>query len=245
VPAYPSSSDSSPSGRDAGAALGLSTMGLPAEGGGETFVAPADPAAQDAAAAQMGDPMTSGVVETGIVPRHPAPAQEPPSRFAAWPDDTYHRVKELWSSVAGRNASAVERLLAAESEGAAVPAASTIRRWASDDDWDIAADAHLEQTRGRTLRHLQAGWLAALELAQATLIQGMTGGLDDAPYGGSARIKSAEVTLRTIERAGLLATLPDAAPPGKDDFATLTAAEQSTALREHWGEEGERRDRRR
>jgi hypothetical protein len=53
VPAYPSSSDSSPSGRDAGAALGLSTMGLPAEGGGETFIAPADPSAQDAAGAQM------------------------------------------------------------------------------------------------------------------------------------------------------------------------------------------------
>jgi hypothetical protein len=185
--------------------------------------------------------------------RPPLPAPTPlreappatPARFTAWPADVYDRAREIWSTVGARNAAVVERLLAAEvGDGVAVPAASTIRRWASDDAWDVAADADLERTRGRTLRRLQARWLGALELAQLTLIDSMSGGLDALPHGGAMRVKAAETVLRTIAQSGLLATLPDPAPPGAEEWASLTVDERLRRGREELRERNEQASRR-
>src|SRR5689334_20697655 len=84
-----------------------------------------------------------------------------PARFTPWPDGSRQRSQELWSTVGGRNASATHQLLQAETPDAPVPAAATIRTWASEEDWGAAADVELEATRGRTVRSLQAGWLTA------------------------------------------------------------------------------------
>jgi hypothetical protein len=168
-----------------------------------------------------------------------------PDRFASWDDGTRERAREIWSTVGGRNAAVAERLLAAETaEGTMAPTASTIRRWSRADAWDAAADADLENTRGRTLRQLQVGWLAALQLAQTTLINSMTGGLDQAPYGGSPRLKAAEIVLRTIERAGLLAAMPDPAPLAAETAEPLSVDERLRRSREAMRRQKEQASRR-
>ncbi|MCA9878175.1 MAG: hypothetical protein KC442_10345 [Thermomicrobiales bacterium] len=163
-----------------------------------------------------------------------------PALFTPWPDTVKQRAQDLWSTVAGRNASATQQLLQAEAPEASVPHAGTIRRWADDEQWHIAADHALESTRGRTVRELQAGWLEGLKLAQATLLAGMSGLFDDLPYGGSGRIKSAEITLRTLERAGMLASLPDPLPPDPSEIAKLSAKELSRQMRDHWSDSKQR-----
>jgi hypothetical protein len=165
-----------------------------------------------------------------------------PALFTSWPPEIYERAKAFWSTYDGRNASATERMLQAEVDaGAPVPAAVTIRRWATTDHWHLEADHELETTRGQTVRQLQVGWLTALELAQGTLIAGSLGLLDDLPYGGSARLKSAELTLRTLERAGPLVSLPDPLPPDPDAQSKLSEKEKSRQNRERIAE-GKRRD---
>lgn len=69
----------------------------------------------------------------------------------------------------------------------------------------------------------------------------MSGLVDEASYGGSARIKSAELVLRTLERAGMLAQLPDPLPPDPDARAKLSDKEQSRQNREMIAE-GKRRN---
>lgn len=166
-----------------------------------------------------------------------------PARFTSWPPEIYDRAKALWSTYAGRNAAATERLLQAEvEEGSPVPAAVTIRRWATDDRWHMAADHDLETTRGQTVRQLQVGWLTALELAQGTVIAGMHGLLDDLPYGGAARLKSAELTFRTLERAGMLAKLPDPLPVSDDELAKLSEKEKSRRNRDAIAESKREKD---
>jgi hypothetical protein len=83
------------------------------------------------------------------------------------------------------------------------------------------------------LYELQVGWLAGLRLAQKTLLDGMAGEFDELPMSGAARIKSAEVVLRTVERAGLLAILPQApAREARVDFDALSLEEQEAFLRQ-------------
>ena len=176
-------------------------------------------------------------------PLREAPSR-PPARFAAWPDDIYAAARTS-SGPPSAAATPPSRTPAGRGGGgAAVPAACTIRRWAADDAWDVAADADLEQTRGRTLRQLQAGWLAALHLAQATLIDAMCGGLDRrAPWRGVCASRAAEIVLRTIERAGLLATLPDPAPPSAEERATLSVDDRLRRLGDRIQEHNERNER--
>ena len=81
------------------------------------------------------------------------------------------------------------------------PAGSTIRRWAAEELWAARADADLVQTCARTLAEFRAGWLGALSLAQQTLMAGLVGELDDLPHAGAARLKSAELVLKTLQHA--------------------------------------------
>lgn len=145
-----------------------------------------------------------------------------PARFESWPEDIQERAYDLWSSIGARNAGRTALLLTRElGDGAPVPAGSTIRRWARDQAWESRSNADLERSHGRTLYALQVGWLAALQLAQQTLLDGMAGALDDAPGYGLARIKSAEVALRVVERAGLLAILPTPPEPERAESDNL------------------------
>lgn len=60
----------------------------------------------------------------------------------------------------------------------------------------------------------------------------MAGEFDDLPMGGAGRLKAAEITLRTIERAGLLAILPQ--PEAQEvsiDWSSLTLEEQEAFMR--------------
>jgi hypothetical protein len=123
-------------------------------------------------------------------------------------------------------------LLAQEvGENTAVPAASTIRAWAAGEHWAEKADADLAETFGKTLRQLQVTSLAAMALAQSTLVDAMIGLLDDAPYGGSGRIKAAEVILRLAERSGLQLVATEAALPPPSEEG-LTVAQRSRRMRE-------------
>ena len=150
-----------------------------------------------------------------------------PARFTAWPDDMKQRAQDFWSTVGGRNCSTVHQLLQAESPDLPVPTASTICRWKDAEAWHIAADELLESTRDRTLRELKVGWLTAQQLALGTVLAGLQGLLDDLPYGGSARLKSAELVIRKMEKGGLLALLPDPLPPDPSTMAKLSPKEQS------------------
>jgi hypothetical protein len=163
----------------------------------------------------------------------PMPDPERPARFESWPDDVRQRCYELWATLGGRDSARTLRLLTAEAESGPVPTASSIRRWAVDEAWAARADADLARTQGRTLYDLQVGWLSGLHLAQRTLLDGMVGAFDDLPFGGAGRVKAAEITLRVIERAGLLAILPQA--PAQEvsvDFDALSLDEQEAYLRQ-------------
>jgi hypothetical protein len=162
----------------------------------------------------------------------PTSPQTAPARFEAWPDDVKTRAYELWCSAAAGSAPRTEHLLAQEAEGeTAVPAASTIRRWAAEGGWADRRDQNLEKTQGRTLRQLQATSLAAVALAQQTMLDAMVGLLDTAPYGGSGRIKAAEAVLRLAERSGLELVVVPAEMPAEDD-ATLSLAERARRMRD-------------
>lgn len=157
-----------------------------------------------------------------------------PARFEPWDETIRTRARELWSSVAFRNGSRTVRLLRQElGDEIDLPTPSTVNRWAVDDAWAAQADADLERSHGRTLYELQEGWLAALRMAQQTLLDAMAGVFDDLPFGGAARIKAAEATLRTIERSGLLAVVPKP-PQGEDDvdYASLSTEEKAARARE-------------
>ena len=160
------------------------------------------------------------------------PVLERPQRFAAWPDDIKTRAFELWATVAARSAPRTEYLLAQElGEDAAVPAGSTIRAWAAGEAWASRADADLAESFGKTLRQLQVTSLAAITLAQSTLVDAMIGALDTAPYGGSGRIKAAEAMLRLAERSGMQLVATEAAPPPPSEEG-LSVAQRSRRMRE-------------
>ena len=160
--------------------------------------------------------------------------QHPPARFESYPVEIMERAFELWSTIAGRSGARVARLLSSEfGEETALPTPSTINRWALDDAWTAKADAHLERSQGRTLFDLQVGWLAGLRLAQKTLLDGMVGEFDDLPMGGANRLKAAETVLRVIERAGLLAVLPQAEAQEKTNgWESMTLEEQEAFMRD-------------
>jgi hypothetical protein len=164
----------------------------------------------------------------------PAPVVERPARFAAWDETIRQRAFELWSTIAARSAPRTEYLLAQElGMDAAVPAASTIRAWAAAEEWAARADADLAETFGKTLRQLQVTALAAMALAQSTLVDAMVGLLDDAPYGGSGRIKAAEAMLRLAERSGIQLVATEAALPPPSEEG-LTTVQRSRRMRERF-----------
>ena len=157
---------------------------------------------------------------------------EPPARFEAYPPEVTERAYEFWSTIAGRSGARVVRLLAGEfGPEAPLPTAGTVNRWALEGAWGAKADADLERGHGRTIFQLQAGWLAGLQLAQKTLLDGMAGAFDALPMGGAGRIKSAEITLRVIERAGLLAILPQPPTREDEDVSQLSVEERMARTR--------------
>lgn len=62
--------------------------------------------------------------------------------------------------------------------------------------------------------------------AERGLLDAMAGALDEAPHAAIVRIKATEITLRTIERAGLLAMLPQPPEPEQEDESHLSRAER-------------------
>jgi hypothetical protein len=163
-----------------------------------------------------------------------------PERFAPFPGDLKVRAFELWSTVAVGSAPRTEFLLAQEAgAGVAIPAASTIRRWASDDGWAEHRDRTLAQTQGRTLRQLQATALAAVAQAQQVMLDAMLGLLDQTPYAGAPRVRAAEAVLRLAERSGVdLVVVPSEMPA--EDEAPLSVAERARRMREKIQADNER-----
>lgn len=87
------------------------------------------------------------------------------------------------------------------------------------------------QRSARTLAELRAGWLEALSLAQQTLVAGLVGELNDLPHAGAARLKSAELVLKTLQHAGatIVPTATEATPLVDDP--TLSLAQRERAMR--------------
>jgi hypothetical protein len=174
----------------------------------------------------------------------PASALQPTTnlaRFAAHSGDVRERSYHLWSSVAGRNAVLTASLLQREAEdGTPIPAGSTVRRWAAEEDWDARADADLTQTSGRTLAALRAGWLGALAMAQQVLIAGLAGDLDDLPHAGAARLKSAELVLKTLQTAGATIVPSESAVRPLEDDSTLSLTQRARRARARLYEENAR-----
>lgn len=162
----------------------------------------------------------------------PIPSRAGPERFAAYSPERVERTFHLWSTVVGRNATLTASLLAREAEeGETTPAASSVRRWTAQESWAARADADLTNTHSRTVAELRAGWLGALTLGQQTLLAGLVGDLDELPHAGAARLKSAELVLKTLERAGAVIV------PRKDTITDqaaekLTVQERARRMRE-------------
>jgi hypothetical protein len=162
----------------------------------------------------------------------PTAFASPPARFQAHAPELVERAFHLWSTVAGRNATLTASMLAREvDEGEATPAASSIRRWAVEQHWHARADADLVQTSARTLAELRAGWLGALSLAQQTLMAGLVGDLDDLPHAGAARLKSAELVLKTLQHAGATIVPSESPATRQDDDQTLTLEQRARRMR--------------
>ena len=163
-------------------------------------------------------------------------APSKPALFESYPPEIMERAFEVWSTIAGRHGARTLRLLTAEyGQETALPTASTVNRWALDGTWAARADADLVRSNGRTVFELQTGWLAGLRLAQQVLLDGMSGAFDNLPMSGAARLKAAEITLRVIERAGLLAVLPKAEPQEKTiDWESMTLEEQEAFMRDKY-----------
>ena len=156
----------------------------------------------------------------------------PPARFQAHTSDLVERAFHVWSTVAGRNATLTASLLAREADdGAATPAGSTVRRWANEQHWHTRADADLLQTSARSLAELRAGWLGALSLAQQVLTAGLIGDLDDLPHAGAARLKSAELVLKTLQHANATIVPSESAATPRDDEENLSLDQRARRQR--------------
>lgn len=150
---------------------------------------------------ESGNPQTAAIVAL--------PSREPPARFESWPEDVKDRCRDLWSTLGNRNAGRTEWLLAKETpEHVALPSASTIRRWAHDEDWATWATGEIQRTAGLTLAQLRHTWLQLLQLSQETQLDAMLGKYDDNPGAGAVRVKAAESVQRVVAQAGLLAPIP-------------------------------------
>jgi hypothetical protein len=155
-----------------------------------------------------------------------------PARFQAHAPELVERAFQLWSTVAGRNATLTASLLAREADdGTPTPAGSTVRRWAADELWSDRADADLTQTSARSVAALRAGWLGALSLAQQTLMAGLVGDLDDLPHAGAARLKSAELVLKTLQHANATIVPSESAATPQDDDPTLSLEQRARRAR--------------
>ena len=69
-----------------------------------------------------------------------------------------------------------------------------------------------------------------MSLAQQTLLDAMCGLLDEAPYGGASRIKSAEIVLRLAERAEVPFLGDDLPAVDPEETKSLSLAERSRRL---------------
>jgi hypothetical protein len=96
------------------------------------------------------------------------------------------------------------------------------------------------QTSARTLAELRAGWLGALSLAQQTLMAGLVGDLDDLPHAGAARLKSAELVLKTLQHANATIVPSEATVTPREDNATLSLEQRARRARARMREQNAR-----
>lgn len=79
---------------------------------------------------------------------------------------------------------------------------------------------------------LRAGWLDALSLAQPTLMAGLVGDLDDLSHAGAARLKSAELVLKTLQHAGATIVPSESAAASLEDEASLSLEQRARRMRQ-------------
>jgi len=139
----------------------------------------------------------------------------------AWDDATKARLRELWATVAGRDAAAAVRLFTAESEpGTPAPSERTVRYWVQRERWDQWGDDLWTQSGKRALYTLQSEMLANFMLAQRVLRDAMTGAYAGREAEGVLALKAAELSGRMIER-GVLPLAPIAPPVEPTDTTHL------------------------
>lgn len=151
-----------------------------------------------------------------------------------FPPEMRTRAFVLWSTLAGQDAAATERLLRAEaSEGDEVPTARSIRNWAKADDWAARAVASWQDvsTRNKALYDLQMAMVANKMLAEANKRDVGSGAYDDNPVVGALRLRSAELSDRAVERVMAMLRMP--APPDEgtdEDEQTMSRQEREARI---------------
>jgi hypothetical protein len=172
--------------------------------------------------------------ETNVVPlRAVAPAKRP-----TYSDEVMERCYVIWCSDAGMRASRTARLYAEEmalGDGVVedMPTERTIRRWADDQGWEARLGHELAQNQTVRLYRSQMRWAVMLAQAQRVIMDGMSGELDDLGVAAAARIKSAELTLRTLEKVGALTVAVKQEHENTDEETeTMSLEERETYMRD-------------
>ena len=89
----------------------------------------------------------------------------------------------------------------------------------------------MQRTQGQSLRALRAGWVAAILLAQQALLDGLTSSSDGLSHTAVlARVKCAELALKTVAQTSLVVVPPEALATMEDE-EHLTVDQRSRQLR--------------
>jgi hypothetical protein len=148
-----------------------------------------------------------------------------PSLVAA-PQEMIERAYELWSTVGGRNAAAVRRLLIEEAdEGDAIPNERTIRQWAKHHAWSVAADEMVRETKDLTQYQLWVRYRAIMLRGADVILKAQTGGYAGNELEGALAVKATEVGNRFIERGALPVVVAPPSPPIDTEVLSRDEAE--------------------
>jgi hypothetical protein len=147
-----------------------------------------------------------------------------------FPDETKRRCFELYSTLAARNCSHVERMYAAEVAGSdePIPTRRTIAQWARDESWAQQADELWRSTRGWTGEQMRHYLLANALLAEKNRHDIQMGLYAGREAEAIVLLKAGELADRKQERIMPLSELQP--PPRQVDTSAMSQAQKEAYL---------------